>query len=227
MAAVTASYTNLCPYRKHVIRLDIVTQRMELLSDPLDFQVSNSGLHGNHNWYPRCRVFTLRDFSYMGTGANRVHDLHFWIDGFSVRHGVWRYIGFPLTRFVVPARAVAEIIFWGMDHPAQPLRPPPRPPYTAAEIARTTLHVVMPQQLPQVSESDSEYGGNAPTTALSETAPLASEFTAPSETAPSETPSASSTSLATSFSLPSSPWSSSPTALGSGAASTDSSWLRV
>ena len=216
MAAVTASYTHLCPYRKHVIRFDIVSRRIEFCSDPQEFQVTNSGWHGNHNWYPRCRVFTLRDFSYMGTRADFVHNLQFYCHDFSVTHGVWRYTGFPiqirLTGFAVPANAVAEIIFWDMaircDHPAQPLRPPPRPPYTAAEVVRTTvtLPVEKPQRLPLVSEYSEYDSSNAGSTA-------------PSEIVSSEAPSASSSSVATSFTLLSS-----PTALGSGASGTDSSW---
>ena len=197
MAAVTASYTHLRPYRKHVIRLDTGNQQIEFWSDPQEFPVSNSGWHGGHNWRPMCRVFMLRDFSYTGRRADYVHCLQFLLHDFSARLGVWRYVGANVGSHTNRSGVHAEIIFSGMDQMAAQLRPRPPPTRPVPVAAPTAARTATPRPLPSVSEC-SDVETEAPSASSTTEAPsAASTIEAPSAASTTEAPSASSASVAT------------------------------
>ena len=132
---VPASYTHLCPYRKHIIRLDDVSKQIELLSDPSEFNVATSGWHGIHDWAPRCRAFTLRQFRFLGQTAQFHHDIMFQLHDFSARHNIWRYTGYMVGR----TEAIAEIIMSPTDNTPKPSRPPPGQGPSPARLQCTPL----------------------------------------------------------------------------------------
>jgi hypothetical protein len=117
---VTASYTNLCPYRRHIMRLDVVSKQIEFLSDPNEYNVATSGWHGIHDWAPMCRAFMLREFRFLGQNAQFHYNIMFHLHAFSAGHNIWRYTGYMAGMAGTP---IAEIIIW---HTANvPSRAPP------------------------------------------------------------------------------------------------------
>ena len=80
---ISVSYTNLVPYRRHVLLLDTMRRQVRLISDPRDFPVADSGWHGRHTWAPRTLAFVLDDFHYDGGRALFYHRMVFTLDGFS------------------------------------------------------------------------------------------------------------------------------------------------
>ena len=80
---ISVSYTNLVPYRRHVLLLDTMRRQVRLISDPRDFPVADSGWHGTHTWAPGTAAFVLDDFHYDGHRANFSHRMVFTLDGFS------------------------------------------------------------------------------------------------------------------------------------------------
>ena len=110
---VTASYIHLHPYRTHLIRFDVVSRQIEFLSDPNEWNVATSGWHGTHDWAPRCRDFTLRDFRFLGQNAQFHCNMEFHLQAFSAGHNIWRYTGYMLG---MVGRPIAEIIIEDTDN---------------------------------------------------------------------------------------------------------------
>ena len=120
---VTASYTNLRPYRSHIIRLDVESKQIELLSDPNVYPVASSGWHGRHDWTPQSRTFMLRQFRFLGQNARFHYDIVFHLDSFSAGHHVWRYKGY------MAGSLHAEIHIWHTDnYTSMPSRSTPGTP---------------------------------------------------------------------------------------------------
>ena len=114
---VTASYTHLWPYRRHLIRLDVVSMQIELLSDPNEFNVGTSGWHGRHDWAPMCRAFILQQFRFLGQNALFHYNITFRLHAWSAWHNIWRYTGY------MAGAEIAEIIILHTDD--VPSHPPP------------------------------------------------------------------------------------------------------
>ena len=132
---VTASYTHLNSYRKHIICLHMVSKQIEFLSDPNEFNVATSGWHGIHDWAPMCRAFMLRQFRFLGQTAQFHHDIMFQLHDFSARHNIWRYTGY----MVGSTEAIAEIIMPPPENTPKPSRPPPGQGPSPARLQCTPL----------------------------------------------------------------------------------------
>ena len=100
---VTASYTHLFPYRKHIICFDVVSKKILFLSDPNEWPVATSGWHGIHDWAPTCMAFMLRQFRFLGQNAQFHYDIMFHLHAWSAGHNIWRYTGY------MAGRVIAEI----------------------------------------------------------------------------------------------------------------------
>ena len=125
MAHVVASYTNIQPYRRHILLVHRQTNQVRLLSDQRDFASPDSLWHGRCSWRPRCTDFVLSEFHYMGERGNSRHLISFTLDTYSAAMGVWRYTG--VERHPRPG-LIVEVIFVSalVDHPSVlPLRASP------------------------------------------------------------------------------------------------------
>ena len=143
---VTASYTHLCPYRRHLIRLNVVSKQIEFLSDPNEFNVATSGWHGIHDWAPMCRAFMLREFWFPRQNAQFHYNIMFHLNAFSAGHNIWRYTGYMAG---MAGRPIAEIIIWHTDN--VPSRAPPGQGPSPARQKPTPIA----QRDPDFSESGS------------------------------------------------------------------------
>ena len=113
---VSVSYTNLNPYRRHILFFDTMNKQVRLISDPRERPVSDSGWHGSHTWHPRIPAFVLDDFHYDGVHANFPHRIVFTLHEFSADWGHWRYTG----EYVCGRTgAVAELVFQEADNAFQ------------------------------------------------------------------------------------------------------------
>ena len=125
MAHAVASYTNMQPYRRHILLVHRPTNQVRLLSDPRYFANPDSLWHGRCSWQPRCTDFVLREFHYMGECGNVRHLIFFTLDTYSAALGVWRYTGVeihPRPGLIVEVIFVSALV----DHPTVlPLRASP------------------------------------------------------------------------------------------------------
>ena len=127
---ISASYTHLQPYRRHVLLLDTDTMNIRLLSSEAS-GLTDSGWHGIHTWCQGCTTFYLNGFHYAGLESRVKHRFRMVLGCYAVHWGFWRFTGYEVARtwdgqpLPVSSDSIIEVVFdarWMRDGPC-PQRP--------------------------------------------------------------------------------------------------------
>ena len=122
MMVLHATYTNLWPLRQHILQLDTITRRVQLLSDPSLWNIPSSSWHAERTHVPGCSAFNVYDFSHTGSTANYTYTMTFQLHQWSaILCSVRRYFGKCLHAINIQ---VELIIFDYMRLPTLPILGP-------------------------------------------------------------------------------------------------------